>query len=259
MHPEGEPDPWGLTPRPPYPPASYATAAEALANAPLATEAPSPPTLEAPPAPAATVPASSYLAQEAPIARAFGTLRYVAQLRRMFLLCEAEHGMVILDQHAAAERVTFDRLRKGFLSRSVATQPLLVPEPLEVTAREVALVEERGSELARVGVELTPTGPTTLCVRAVPALLGRADPRRLARDVLAELGRHANDFTRAVDLVLATMACHGSVRAGDELADDEARALLRSMDDVDFAGHCPHGRPVVYTLRWGELERRVGR
>lgn len=257
VQPPNEPDPWGLTPRPPYPPASYASAAADAMGV-----SPEPAREETPAAPRAVdaeVSAAKYLAQEAPGTGAFGTLHYVAQLRRMFLLCEGEHGVVILDQHAAAERVTFDRLRKAFLARTVATQPLLVPESIEVTAREVALVEERGGELARVGVELTPSGPTTLSVRAVPAVLGRADPRRLARDVLAELGRHGNDFSRAVDLVLATMACHGSVRAGDELADEEARALLRSMDDVDFAGHCPHGRPVVWTMRWGELERRVGR
>jgi DNA mismatch repair protein MutL len=102
-------------------------------------------------------------------------------------------------------------------------------------------------------------GPTTLAVRAVPALLARADPRRLARDVLAEIARQGNDFSRAMDLVLATMACHGSVRAGEDLADEEARALLHALDHADSAGHCPHGRPVVWSVRWTELERRLGR
>lgn len=231
------PDPWGLTPQPPYPPTPYAAATSA--------------------APAATGTAS---AQEDLLGQgSFGRLHYVAQLRRMFLVCEGEAGMVILDQHAAAERVTFDRLRRAHASRAVSVQPLLVPERVEVTAREVALAEERAEDLARIGIELTPIGPTTLSVRAVPALLTRADPRRLSRDVLAELGRHGNDFSRALDLVLATMACHGSVRAGETLADEEARALLRALDEVDFAGHCPHGRPIVWSMRWGELERRVGR
>jgi DNA mismatch repair protein MutL len=190
---------------------------------------------------------------------AFSRLHYVAQLRRMFLVCESDAGMVILDQHAAAERVTFDRLRNAYGTRTVSVQQLLVPEHIEVTARDLALVEECGKELDAVGFELTQAGPSTVAIRAVPALLSRADPRRLARDVLAELGRHGNDFSRAMDLVLATMACHGSVRAGEALADEEARALLRAMDEVDFAGHCPHGRPVVWSLRWSELERRVGR
>lgn len=239
VRPHGDPDPWGLAPKPPYPPVSYASAPSTEALRPL---------------PAATGFSDELLGQGR-----FASLRYVAQLRRMFLVCEAEHGMVVLDQHAVAERVTFDRLRRAWQQRSVASQPLLVPETLEVTARDVALLEERSEELSRVGMELRPTGATTVAVRAVPAMLVRADPRRLARDLLAELGRHGSDFSRAVDLVLATMACHGSVRAGDELVDEEARALLRSLDEVDFAGHCPHGRPVLWSMRWTELERRVGR
>ncbi len=189
----------------------------------------------------------------------FGALRYVGQLRRMFLVCEGESGVVILDQHAAAERVTFERLRRSYLARSVPMQPLLVPERVELAADEVALVEERTEELLSVGLDLAPLGPTTVAVRAVPAMLLRADPRRLARDLIAELARQGNDFSKAVDLVLATMACHGSVRGGDEMAPEEVRALLLALDTVDFAGHCPHGRPVVFTLRWGELERKVGR
>jgi DNA mismatch repair protein MutL len=239
--PPQSPDPWGLTPQPPYPPAPYE--------------------IPAPPLPGALPPrpTNAGSGQELPGQGTFGALRYVAQLRRMFLVCEGEHGMVLLDQHAAAERVTFDRLRRAYAARTVAMQPLLVPEPVEVTARDVALVEERATELLQMGIELTPLGPTTLSVRAVPALLTRADPRRLARDILAEVSRQGNDFSRALDLVLATMACHGSVRGGDELAEEEARALLRALDEVDFAGHCPHGRPVVWSVRWSELERKLGR
>ena len=239
--PTTEPDPWGLAPAPPYPPASYD---DALATATVAREH------EANPPPA-SVPAEP--------SGEFGSLRFVAQLRRMFLVCEGEHGMVVIDQHAAAERVTFDRIRRAYNNRSVAMQQLLVPETIEASAHEVALVEERGSELERAGIELTVASPTTLTIRAVPALMVRADPRRLARDVLAEIARQGNDFSRAVDLVLATMACHGSIRAGDEVAPEEARALLQSLDAVEFAGHCPHGRPIVWSIRWTELERRVGR
>jgi DNA mismatch repair protein MutL len=177
----------------------------------------------------------------------------------MYLLCESETGVVILDQHAAAERVTFDRLRRAFGARTVSMQPMLVPERVELSPEDVALVEERSEDLLSLGMDLAPIGPSTVAVRAVPALLLRADPRRLARDLVSELGRQGNDFSRAVDLVLATMACHGSVRGGDTLADEEARALLLALDHVDFAGHCPHGRPVVWSMRWGELERKVGR
>lgn len=234
-------DPWARLLPPAYPPADYAAALDAARAAP-------PQRAPDPPAP-----------QALPSTGGFGSLRYVGQVRRMYLLCEGESGLVILDQHAAAERVTFERLRRAYAGRAVAMQPLLVPERVEFSPEEVALVEERAADLLRVGVDLSPIGPTTVAVRGVPALLTRADPRRLARDVIDELGRQGNDFSRAVDLVLATMACHGSVRGGDTLADEEARALLQALDTVDFAGHCPHGRPVVLSLRWGEIERKVGR
>jgi DNA mismatch repair protein MutL len=236
-------DPWARLAAAPYPPTAYADAARASA----------PPALgEGRAVDAAAVRSELH-------GSTFGALRYVGQLRRMFLVCEGESGVVILDQHAAAERVTFERLRRAYVARSVPMQPLLVPERVELAADEVALVEERAEELLSVGLDLAPLGPTTVAVRAVPAILLRADPRRLARDLIAELARQGNDFSKAVDLVLATMACHGSVRGGDEMAPEEVRSLLLALDTVDFAGHCPHGRPVVFTLRWGELERKVGR
>ena len=187
-------------------------------------------------------------------------LQFLAQVRLTFLVCQGEDGLYVLDQHAAAERVTFDRLRKQYKERTVATQQLLVPELVEVTAAEVALVEERAEEAAGLGLELRSFGPTTVAVHSVPLLLVRARPARLVRDLLSELSREAaRPFGGAVDLALATMACHGSVRAGDKLTAEEATALLSDLDEVDFAGHCPHGRPIVLRLGWTELERRVGR
>ncbi|MFO0603776.1 MAG: DNA mismatch repair endonuclease MutL [Polyangiales bacterium] len=236
-------DPWARILQAPYPPKPYDLPARGAPTA----------------APAPPAPAPSSASEQLPGGGAFGALRYVGQLRRMYLLCENETGVVILDQHAAAERVTFERLRKAYAARAVAMQPMLVPERVELPPEDVALVEERADDLASVGMDLAPIGPTTVAVRAVPALLLRADPRRLARDLVSELARQGNDFSRARDLVLATMACHGSVRGGDALADDEARALLLALDAVDFGGHCPHGRPVVWTVRWSELERKVGR
>ncbi len=190
----------------------------------------------------------------------YGALRFLAQLRATFLLCEGEDGLYVLDQHAAAERVTFDRLRKGFAARGVAMQKLLVPERVEIGAREVALLEEAASEISSLGVEVRALGTSAVAVHGVPKILARANPERLVRDLAAELLREAGrPFGGAVDLVLATMACHGSVRAGDVLTTAEAEALLRSLDGIDFSGHCPHGRPVVTRLAFGELERRVGR
>jgi DNA mismatch repair protein MutL len=190
----------------------------------------------------------------------WSSLRFVAQLRQTYLLCEGSDGLYVLDQHAAAERVTFTRLRKQYQSRQVACQALLFPIVLEVGADEVALVEQRGREIAEVGLDLRVRGPGLLSVHAIPKLLQRGSPERLVHDLLGELARSGGrGFSDAVDLALATMACHGSIRAGDALTESTAAALLSALDLADFAGHCPHGRPVVTFTSWAELERRVGR
>jgi DNA mismatch repair protein MutL len=192
--------------------------------------------------------------------RQYGTLRFVAQMRGTFLVCEGPDGLYILDQHAAAERVTFDRLRRAHAGRSVPMQRLLVPEVVEVPAVDVAMFEENAASISALGVEARSAGEAALAVHAVPALLRRADPGRIVKDLASELSRAGGRaFGGAVDLVLATMACHGSIRAGDAVSSEEAQALLAALDDVDFAGHCPHGRPIVMRLPWSELERRVGR
>jgi DNA mismatch repair protein MutL len=190
----------------------------------------------------------------------YGGLRYVGQVRGTFLICEGEDGLYVLDQHAAAERVTFDRLRRAHAERGVAMQRLLVPEVVELSPSEVALLEENADEVSRLGVEVRAVGDGAVAVHGVPDLLVRAEPGRLVRDLVAEVSRAAGrPFRGAVDLVLATMACHGSVRAGDAIAPAEVAALLRALDEVDFGGHCPHGRPLVMRLPFSELERRVGR
>jgi DNA mismatch repair protein MutL len=190
----------------------------------------------------------------------YARLRFLAQVRGMFLLCEGEDGLYVLDQHAAAERVTFERLRRAFAARTIAAQRLLVPEVVEVTGAEAAALEEHAEDAARLGIEIRAVGGAAVAVHSVPRLLTRASPERLVRDLAAEITRAAKrPFGDAADLVLATMACHGSVRAGDRVADEEAVALLRALDTIDFAGHCPHGRPVVTRMGFDELERRVGR
>lgn len=191
---------------------------------------------------------------------AYAALRYVGQVRGTFLICEGHDGLYVLDQHAAAERVTFDRLRVAYAARGVAMQRLLVPEVVELSPSEVSMLEENADELSRLGVEVRAVGDSAVAVHGVPDLLVRAEPTRLVRDLVAEVSRTAGrPFRGAVDLVLATMACHGSVRAGDAISSEEVTALLRALDTVDFAGHCPHGRPLVMRMSFGELERRVGR
>jgi DNA mismatch repair protein MutL len=191
----------------------------------------------------------------------FGSLRALAQSRRTFLICEGEAGLYVLDQHAADERVRFDQLRRSYRSRTVKVQRLLFPERVECSELEALRIEQSHEELAALGLECTRLGPTTIAVAAVPALLNRAPPARLIRDLLAELTRSGERaFADAVDMALATMACHGAIRAGDPLSPEEISALLRALDEVDdFQGHCPHGRPIVVSMPFDELERRLGR
>jgi DNA mismatch repair protein MutL len=190
----------------------------------------------------------------------YGSLDFIAQVRSTFLVCSGSDGLYVLDQHAAAERVTFHRLRRSFARRSIATQRLLIPEVIDLLPAEVAALEERAADVLALGIELRAVGPSAVAVHAVPMLLARSRPERLVRDLVAELGRAAKrPFGDAADLVLATMACHGSIRAGDVVSREEAAALLLALDGIDFAGHCPHGRPVVTRIGYDDLERRVGR
>src|SRR5206468_4355506 len=126
-------------------------------------------------------------------------------------------------------------------ARAVSSQSLLFPQTLEVSPSEVEIVGARGDAFAALGVELRVRGPNLVSVHSVPKLLFRASPERLVRDLLTEVSRAGGRaFSDAVDLALATMACHGSIRAGDKLTEHEATALLAALDVADFAGHCPH-------------------
>jgi DNA mismatch repair protein MutL len=191
---------------------------------------------------------------------AYRSLTFVAQLRKTYLLCEGDDGLFFLDQHAAAERVTFHRLKTSYESRGVTSQKLLFPTIVTLSPSETALVDEQSELILRTGLEVRVVGPAAVAVHAVPQLLVKASPERLLRDLLDEVSRAGERaFSGAVDLSLATMACHGSVRAGDALPAEEARALLAALDDAEFAGHCPHGRPVVMRIPYRDLDHRVGR
>ena len=206
--------------------------------------------------PAEWLPPASTASGETP----YGQLRFLAQLRSMFLLCEGVDGLVIIDQHAAAERVTFARLRCAYRDRGVASQRLLVPAAFAIDAEDTVFLEEEAEAVEATGLEIRVVGQNQGLVTAVPQILTRADPVRLARDLLDE-ARHCGGrgFSGAVDLVLATMACHGSIRSGDSVSSEEAVSLLRALDEVEFGGHCPHGRPLLMKVRYGELERLMGR
>jgi DNA mismatch repair protein MutL len=207
-------------------------------------------------------PASLASARPSPAPRAapagfFASLRVIGQAFEGYLLCESGESLLIIDQHAAHERVTFERLRHAYAAGGVTRQRLLVPAVVDVGAQAAPLVNERLSDLEQLGFELEPFGGGSFAVRAVPALLGDGDPAALVRDLAEELidvGR-SRRLTEAAQSVLARLACHSAVRVGQSLGPDQIRALLVAMDNVDFAGNCPHGRPAFITLPRGDLER----
>ncbi len=190
----------------------------------------------------------------------WAALEFVAQVRQTFLICEGPAGLYIIDQHAAAERVTFDRIRREYHARSVTSQALLFPVEIQLNGEEAEFLEAHAAEFAVLGMDLRLRGTQWVSVHGVPRLLERVSPERLLHDLLAETMRQGGrGFSGAVDLALATLACHASLRAGDAVAPAEARALLAALDGADFSGHCPHGRPIVSFTAWSELLRKVGR
>jgi DNA mismatch repair protein MutL len=191
----------------------------------------------------------------------FGSLRFLGQTQRTLLVCEGRDALYILDQHAADERVRYDRLRRARMARAMATQRLLFPERVELSEDEASLIDQCREELAQTGLECTLLGPRTVAVHTVPSLLASAPPERLLREVLEELERRGERaFSDAIDMALATMACHAAIRAGDALSREQVEGLLRNLDEVsDFSGHCPHGRPVLHDVSFADLLRKLGR
>lgn len=185
----------------------------------------------------------------------------IGQLHGLYVLAQNTEGLVLVDMHAAHERIVFERLRTQADQQPIASQPLLVPAVFAADDLDVALVEESADALYALGLELAPMGPTTIAVRAVPALLSQADPTALARDVLAGLreGGTAHALKQRRDALLATIACHGAVRANRQLSLSEMDALLRAMEATPGADRCNHGRPTWMMLSLSDLDQRFMR
>lgn len=181
----------------------------------------------------------------------------LAQLHGIYILSQTADGLIIVDMHAAHERIVLERLKKAHRDHRIARQPLLIPAVFQATELDVATVTDDADSLGDLGIDLEVRGPDTLAVTSVPALLSRANPEKLAREVLAAWQAPAqhNALEKRLDRLLATMACHGSVRANRALTLPEMNALLRDMEATPDADFCNHGRPTWFRLTLEELDR----
>lgn len=182
--------------------------------------------------------------------------RAIAQLQGIYILAENAQGLVVVDMHAAHERIVYERLKQQLGQAAIASQPLLIPATFAATPEEVTTTEAHADTLAQLGLEITAFSQRTLAVRSVPISLAQGDAVELARSVLAELAQHeASDvIARAHNALLSTMACHGAVRANRQLTLQEMDALLRQMEDTERSDQCNHGRPTWRQISLRELD-----
>ena len=198
----------------------------------------------------ATLSQNENAAQEWPLGRA------IAQLQGVYVLAENSQGLIVVDMHAAHERIVYERLKQQLDTTRITSQPLLIPASFAATPQEIATAENCAEVLQQLGLEVSALSAKTLAVRAVPTSLAQGDAVELARSVLAELAQHdaATVVQRAQNEILATMACHGAVRANRKLTLDEMNALLRQMEATERSDQCNHGRPTWRQVSMRELD-----
>ncbi len=184
-----------------------------------------------------------------------------AQLHETYVVAQTEDGIVIVDQHAAHERLVYERMKKALADGGIARQPLLIPEVVELDPAEVNRVTARAAELAELGLVIEAFGPDAVMVREIPAMLGKLDVKGLMRDLADEIADTGNapSLKERLEEVSGTLACHMSVRAGRRLNAEEMNALLREMEATPHSGQCNHGRPTYVELKLADIERLFGR
>lgn len=193
------------------------------------------------------------------IARPLGAAR--AQVHENYIIAQTETGIVIVDQHAAHERLVYERLKRQMADHGITAQALLIPEIVELSPGDAARLLDHAEALARLGLSIEPFGGGAIAVRETPAILGQVDATALIRDVLDELSDAGDSqlVQAKIEAVLSRMACHGSVRSGRQMRAEEMNALLREMEATPHSGQCNHGRPTYVELRLADIERLFGR
>jgi DNA mismatch repair protein MutL len=184
-----------------------------------------------------------------------------AQIHETYIVAQTEDGIVIVDQHAAHERLVYERMKQALANGGVRRQALLIPEVVELDPSEAEALAARAEELAHLGLVIEPFGPGAILVRETPALLGQIDAAGMLKDLaddIAELGE-AHALKERLEDVCSSIACHGSVRAGRRLTAEEMNALLRQMEATPFSGQCNHGRPTYVELKLADIEKLFGR
>jgi DNA mismatch repair protein MutL len=209
--------------------------------------------------PSADTRATAVPVDAARLTRPLGAAR--AQLHENYIVAQTDDGLVIVDQHAAHERIVYERLKAGLEGRGVARQILLIPDVVDLPADDISRVLAHAPELAEIGLVVEPFGPGAVAVTETPGLLGAVDAAALLRDIADDLAEWdaSTRLKERLDHVAATMACHGSVRAGRRLRAEEMDALLRDMEATPNSGQCNHGRPTYVELKLADIERLFGR
>ena len=184
-----------------------------------------------------------------------------AQVHENYIIAQTETGIVIVDQHAAHERLVYERLKRQMAENGVAAQALLIPEIVELSEGDCARLMEHADDLSRLGLTLEPFGGGAVAVRETPALLGEVNARAMVLDILDELADQGDSMNvqARLEAILSRVACHGSIRSGRRMRAEEMNALLREMEATPHSGQCNHGRPTYVELKLSDIERLFGR
>jgi DNA mismatch repair protein MutL len=203
------------------------------------------------PHPETTPPAEKYSVEK--------ELQVIGQLGGTYILCQSNDGLLLIDQHAAHERIVYENLKKAFETATVETQALLIPFEIELSVRERTVALEKGDDLNQFGLEIDHFGGNTFLLRAVPALLRDVDWAAMVSELLSRIEGNNADFTSFMDDAVTVMACHGAIRAGQNMNVEEMRLLIDQLRKMDIPTNCPHGRPIIKQFSYYEIEKMFKR